>query len=65
MDGPNVNWSVQGLISEECSKQEFPDMINSGSCSLHNVHRAFKSGMEAKGFGNCFMILLYREIHRS
>ena len=28
MDGPNVNWSVLGLIDEECSKQEFPDMIN-------------------------------------
>ena len=28
MNGPNVNWSVLGLIDEECSKQEFPDMIN-------------------------------------
>ena len=34
-------------IAEECSKQEFPDMINIVSCDLHNVHRAFKSGMKA------------------
>ena len=44
MDFTNVNWSVLGLIGEE---QEFPDMINIGSCDLHNVHGAFKSGMEA------------------
>ena len=47
MDGPNVNWSVLAMIREERFKQEFPDMINIGSCGLHNVHGAFRSGMEA------------------
>ena len=44
-DGPNVIWSVQGLIGEERSKQEFPGMINIGSYGLNNVHGAFESGM--------------------
>ena len=47
MDCPNVKSSVLGLIGEDCSKQEFPDSINIGSSGLHNVHRAFKSSMEA------------------
>ena len=47
MDSPNVNWGVLGLIGEERSKQEYPDMMNIGSHGLHNVHGAFKSGMEA------------------
>ena len=47
MVGPNVNWSVLGLISEEQSKQEFFHIINFQSCGLHNVHGAFKSGMKA------------------
>ena len=34
-DNPNVNWTVLGLISEGLSKQEFPYMINIGSCDLH------------------------------
>ena len=46
MDGPNVNWGVLGLTLEERFKQEFPDIINIGSCGLHNVHRAFDSDME-------------------
>ena len=47
MNCSNVNWIILGLIGEEHSKQEFPDMIDIGSCGLHNVHRAFKSGMKA------------------
>ena len=46
MDGPNVNWGVLRLIREEGSKQEFPGIVNIGSCGLHNVQRAFESGME-------------------
>ena len=42
-----MNWSVLGLIGEERSKQEFPDVIDIGPCGFHNVHGAFKSGMEA------------------
>ena len=37
MDGPNVNWGVLGLTLEERFKQEFPDIINIGSCGLYNV----------------------------
>ena len=67
----NVNWSVLGLIGEERCKQEFPDMINNGSCGLRNLHEAFKSGMEASewnlvkvlGLRNFFLILLHGEMH--
>ena len=50
MDGPNVNWSVLGLVADERSKQEFSGMVNIGSRGLYNVHGAVKSGMEASSW---------------
>ena len=46
MDGPNTNWSVLKLLQEGCCEKNCPN-IDIGSCSLHVVHGAFKSGTEA------------------
>ena len=74
-DNPNVNWTVLGLISEGHSKQEFPYMINIGSCGLHKwswsgglsrVVYKHLSGTLQKFWtrhGNSFMILLHEGIH--
>ena len=45
MDGPNTNWSVLKLLQEDRCEKDYPNIIDIGSCSLHVVHGAFKSGM--------------------
>lgn len=47
MDGPNVNWNVFELLKEERSKQEYPQLVNIGSCGLHIVHGAFKTAIQS------------------
>ena len=47
MDGPNTNWSVLKLLREDRCEKNYPNIIDIGSCSLHVVHGAFKSGIEA------------------
>ena len=47
MDGPNTNWSVLKLLHEDRCEKDYPNIIDIGSCSLHVVHGAFKSGIEA------------------
>ena len=53
MDGPNVNWSFYSKISEELAESD-PDakeFLNVGSCGLHVVHNAFKTGAKASEMG--------------
>ena len=47
MDGPNTNWCVLKLLQEDRCEKDYPNIIDIGSCSLHVVHGAFKSGIEA------------------
>ena len=47
MDGPNTNWSVLKLLHEDRCEKDYPNIIDIGSCSLHVVHGAFKSDIEA------------------
>ena len=49
MDGPNVNWAMLRDLKIQRSV-EFPDapeLIEFGSCALHVVHNALKSGHQA------------------
>ncbi|XP_062554102.1 uncharacterized protein LOC134219395 [Armigeres subalbatus] len=49
MDGPNVNWKLLKDLSAELrdlrSSSTF-EVLNIGSCGLHVVHNAFKSGAQ-------------------
>jgi len=47
MDGPATNWNVLQLLHDDREEKEYPTIVNIGSCSLHVLHGAFKSGMEA------------------
>ena len=45
MDGPNVNWSLLDNLSihrKEKNANE-PDLVNTGSCSLHIAHGSFST----------------------
>ena len=47
MDRPYVNWNVFELLNAERCENEFPSLINIGSCGLHVVHGAFKTGFQS------------------
>ena len=45
MDGPNVNWDVLRLHHEYRLEKEFPGIVNIGSCGLHILHGALRTGV--------------------
>ena len=51
MDGPNVNWKVMKLFFKEKYQRnpEDPQLLETGSCGIHTVHGAYKTGCEATG----------------
>ena len=51
MDGPNVNWKFLELLVESRIEAEIPSLINIGSCGIHVIHGAFKTGAKASGWG--------------
>ena len=52
MDGPDVNWKMLDLIVEDRNSNEtYPNLLDVGSCSLHVVHGAFRTGMKQTGWG--------------
>ena len=52
MDGPNVNWKMYDkLVEERGENEQLPELINVGSCGLHVVHGAFRSGAKKTKWG--------------
>ena len=47
MDGPSVNWKFFNSVTKKREEDELPALINIGSCGLHVIHGAFKTGVEA------------------
>ena len=46
MDGPNMNLKLLREIQNERQKNKLSSLIDIGSCSLHSIHGAFKTGSE-------------------
>ena len=44
MDGPNVNLKFYEAVVTERNENEQHQLINIGSCGLHKIHGAFKTG---------------------
>ena len=52
MDGPNVNWKLyDSIVQEQSANDNYPDLIDIGSCSLHVVHGAFRTGAQKTKWG--------------
>ena len=52
MDGPIFNWKLYDTIVEErYQNDDYLALIDIGSCSLHVVHGAFKSGVQKTEWG--------------
>ena len=47
MDGPTANWSVMDKLNTYRSENELASFFEIGSCGLHIVHGAFKTGVIA------------------
>lgn len=47
MDGPNVNFKFFSNLQKHINTEFQKQILNIGSCSLHTVHNAFKSGCDA------------------
>ena len=46
MDGPSVNWKFYDELVKQRQEMELHQLINIGSCGLHIIHGAFKTGVE-------------------
>ena len=52
MDGPNVNWKLyESIVEERNQNDDYPALIDIGSCSLHVLHGAFRSGVQKTKWG--------------
>ena len=52
MDGPNVNWKLYDSIVEKRSENDdYPGLIDIGSCNLHIVHGTFRTGVQKTKWG--------------
>ena len=51
MDGPDVNIKLLKMIQAERSENEQHQLIDIGSCGLHTIHNAFKTGAGSTGWG--------------
>ena len=67
MDGPNINWKMLDLIVEDRNSNEtYPNLLDVGSCSLHVVHGAFRTGMKQTGCRiNLLLKSLYSHLHET
>ena len=52
MDGPNVNWKLlSSIVDEGQSNDDYPELLDIGSCSLHVIHGAFRKYMNKTNWG--------------
>ena len=52
MDEPNVSWKMYDkLVEERGENEQLPGLINVGSCGIHVVHGAFRSGAQKTKLG--------------
>ena len=53
MGGPSVNWKFYEKLIESREISGLIGLINIGSCGLHVVHGAFKSGAMSCEYPTC------------
>lgn len=47
MDGPAVNWKFYEELRQKLQNDNDVGLVNIGSCGLHVLHNAFKTGILA------------------
>lgn len=51
MDGPNVNWKTHSMLATDNEEETNHKLLNIGSCGLHVMHNAFRSGSAETEWG--------------
>lgn len=51
MDGPSVNWKFFDSLQQQLDRDLGVQLLNVGSCGLHVLHGAFRTGADASEFG--------------
>ena len=47
MDGPSVNWKLyDSIVKERNQNDDYPALIDIGSCNLHGMHGAIRSSVQ-------------------
>ena len=61
MDGTNVNWKLyDSIVEEQNENDDYPDLTDIGSCRLHVVHGAFRTGVQKTEWEiNSILLALY------
>ena len=49
-DGPNVNLKFLNLYDEKRDLDEFPSLVDIGTCGLHTIHGSLKTGVKLSGW---------------
>ena len=47
MVGPNVNWALSSELPNYWTENDMTKLLSTGSCSLHAIHGAFKTGQQS------------------
>ena len=47
-DGPHVNKGILEMLISKRNEKDYPGLLEIGSCGLHVIHGAFKTGMESQ-----------------
>ena len=61
MDGPNVNWAAYDVLTRQLKNDYGHELVNIGSCGLHQIHNAFRAGSNATPWHvDTFLFSLHR-----
>ena len=56
MDGPATNWALFDLLCTQRELEGNPTLMNVGSCGLHVIHGALKTGVQAIKWNICKLL---------
>ena len=66
MDGPNVNWAFFEELRNFRDENDMNKLLPTGSCGLHSIHLAFKTGENSTDWGvKKILKAVYQILHDS
>ena len=66
MDGPNVNWAFFEELHNFQDENDMNKLLPTGSCGLHSIHLAFKTGENSTDWGvKKILKAIYQILHDS
>ena len=63
MDGPNINWAFFEELRNFRGENNMNKLLPTGSCGLHSIHLAFKTGENSTDWGVKKILKAIYQIH--